>query len=265
MKETLATLVERMEKPELQDAAVIPWGSPVLAFGDPASSRIATVGLNPSNREFVDAAGCELSERLRRFHTLRSLGLTRWTDIAPRHFGMMLDSFMRYFHSNPYDVWFRALDNLISGTSASFYDRGGACHLDLVPYATAQKWTDLRPSQRSNLLSVSGDTLGLLVRDSHVQVLLLNGATVVQHLQQLTTVSLKAEFVPEWTLPRRSGSGVLGYSYKGWVNTIAGVDLGRNVLVLGFNHNIQSSFGVTTGVRNAIRLWVAESSLEVLA
>lgn len=32
----------------------IPWASPVVSFGNPAISRVATLGLNPSNLEFVD-------------------------------------------------------------------------------------------------------------------------------------------------------------------------------------------------------------------
>lgn len=34
----------------------------------------------------------------------------------------------------------------------------------------------------------------------------------------------------------------------------------RDILVLGYSHNIQSSFGVTTEVIGAIRDWVAAQS-----
>jgi hypothetical protein len=49
------------------------------------------------------------------------------------------------------------------------------------------------------------------------------------------------------------------------VRALSGVQLGREVLVLGFNHNIQSSFGVTTRVRAAIRQWVARTVHEALS
>ena len=41
---------------------------------------------------------------------------------------------------------------------------------------------------------------------------------------------------------------------------MSGIVLGRKILVLGFNHNIQSSFGVTTKVIQEIRSWIAEES-----
>ena len=40
--------------------------------------------------------------------------------------------------------------------------------------------------------------------------------------------------------------------------------MNRDILVLGYNHNIQSSFGVTNEAIRAIRDWVAERSGGVL-
>ena len=62
----------------------------------------------------------------------------------------------------------------------------------------------------------------------------------------------------EWSLPRRDSAGVAGIAYKGMIDEISGVSLSRPVLVLGYNHNIQSSFGVTGEVIGGIRAWVAE-------
>ena len=56
---------------------MIPWSCPVPAFGDLLNSFVATLGLNPSNREFVDEEGNELEGAARRLHTLRSLSLSR--------------------------------------------------------------------------------------------------------------------------------------------------------------------------------------------
>ena len=46
----------------------------------------------------------------------------------------------------------------------------------------------------------------------------------------------------------------------GVVTSVNGIDIGHGVLVLGFNHNLQSSFGVTSQVLQAIRRWVTEAS-----
>ena len=76
----LATLIDRLDGPAVSKTDVIRWGCPVPSFGDLSSARIATVGLNPSNREFVDGLGNELEGPSRRFHTLKSLGIASWAD-----------------------------------------------------------------------------------------------------------------------------------------------------------------------------------------
>jgi len=170
-----------MERPHVAGMGIVPWGAPVPAFGDLATARVATVGLNPSNREFMDAHGNELRGTSRRFHTLHSLGLTSWGDIDARHLRLILDSFRSYFHVNPYDRWFRPLNHVLSGTQTSYYDEfSSVCHLDLIPYATTGKWTALNRSQRSALLDLADNSLAELLCDSNVRVILLNGHSVVE-------------------------------------------------------------------------------------
>lgn len=260
----LVTLIERIADTAARDADVIPWGSPVPAFGDPTVARVATLGLNPSNREFVDGDGAELAGDSRRFHTLTSLGLSGWDDADADHLDRILLSCYDYFAGNPYDRWFRKLDTVVSATGASFYNpQSPACHLDLIPYATARKWTELRPRQRLGLLHLAGDTLGRLLRDSAVGVLILNGQSVVTHFQEATGIALQRREMPSWALPRQSGA-VAGYAYRGCVDSVSGYALPRELLVLGFNHNLQSSYGVTSNVIKAIRHWVGSATSEVL-
>lgn len=266
MQTTLASLLERLDNKALSSAQVIPWSSPIPSFGDLSHSTVATLGLNPSNREFVDIQGKELDGSFRRFHTLKSLGLRKWSDATAQHQKLIMRSCHRYFYKNPYDGWFKGLDKIISGTKASYYDMSvKACHLDLIPYATACKWTELTSQQRSLLLALAGDTLGLLIKDSPVRLLILNGKTVIENLQKISDVNFKEESIPDWTLPRKSGIGVRGIAYSGTVKEVAGVHLDREVHVLGFNHNIQSSFGVTTRVKNAIRNWITKSAEEIIS
>lgn len=199
----------------------------------------------------------ELRGAERRFHTLQSLALDSWLEADARHLSMILDSCRTYFQTNPYDRWFRKLDEVVAGANASFYDESAsACHLDLVPYATAEKWTGLRSRERDTLLSITGDTLGQLLRDSQIRVLILNGMSVVRGFEQLAGVQLSSEEVPAWTLPRRRGSGVRGIAFAGRVDRIASTRLNHRLLVLGYNHNLQSSFGVTSRVVHEIRAWI---------
>src|SRR3954453_11700850 len=184
MLEMLSRLIKRMSSAADEATDVIPWSCPVPAFGDLSTSFVATLGLNPSNREFVDEAGNELPGAARRLHTLRSLGLARWADANAGHIEQIEDGCRRYFARNPYNDWFRTLDLLIAGTRASYYGMfAGACHLDLIPFATRRKWTELTHSQRSTFRGMAGDTLGSLLRDSPIRLVVVNGTTVLENLQ----------------------------------------------------------------------------------
>jgi hypothetical protein len=256
----LATLIDRLNDRLLIETEVIKWSCPVPSFGDLSRSKTATLGLNPSNKEFVDNSGNELDGTSRRFHTLKSLNLKCWSEVEDRHLDLINDTCRAYFSRNPYNSWFKKLDYLITETNTSFYDHSEtACHLDLIPYATSCKWVELNKLQRSSLLTAAADTLGLLLKNSPVKVLILNGESVVNHFQHIAEVQLNKEIRQNWELPRRSHLGVKGFSYKGFVNRISGIKLDREILVLGFNHNIQSSFGVTKEVTGAIKTWISKT------
>lgn len=260
LEANILELVKLLGDEALHSAGVIPWSSPIPSFGDLGQAKIATLGLNPSNREFVDARGDELDGANRRFHTLKSLSLSSWAKAKDRHLELMAESCRTYFKANPYDGWFKRLDEIIVGTKCSYYERQSdlACHLDLIPFATAEKWMTLTNSQRLALLSYGGDTLGRLVRDSSIKVLILNGASVVAGFERAAGVSLNHQVMPTWALPRRSTPDVPGVGYRGKVHRMGHVSLGREVLVLGFNHNIQSSFGVTKDVKSEIAKWIGK-------
>lgn len=263
-KEILATLVNRLEGNQLRELNVIPWAAPVISFGDLSRSRIATLGLNPSNREYVDVSGKELTGSERRFHTLKSLGIKRWSQATDEHFDQILMSCDKYFEGNPYDTWFQALNKLLVGVEATYYGMfSDACHLDLVPYATSCKWVELSTNQRTCLLKIVGDALGLLLKNSSVEVLVLNGRSVIDNLQMIGDARFKERAIPSWTLPRRDSKGVIGYAYTGVVSEISGISLDREITVLGYSHNIQSSFGVTTQVKDAIQRWITRNTNEV--
>lgn len=265
MKNTLLILLERLNAHSIRSTKIIPWSSPIPSFGNLQCSSMATLGLNPSNREFVDRGGCELNGSFRRFHTLNSLAISQWADADEQHLNMIIESCHNYFHKNPYDGWFKKLNDLISGTKFSYYDNSNrACHLDLIPYATSCKWAGLTVRERAVLMELAGDALALLLRDSPVRCLILNGQGTVEGLKLLSGIKFHQEEVPSWLLPRKTGAGVKGYAYTGVLKEISGIRLNRDIKVLGFNHNIQSSFGVTTQVRSSIKDWITDAAKEVL-
>ena len=269
MLSSLPTLISRIESAEMRRCGVISWGCPVPVFGNLSRSTVATLGINPSNLEFVDEKGDELKGQLRRFHTLHSLELPNWGSADATHLRVILESFDEYFHRNPYDLWFKKLDAVLSGARATFYDEPQsslpafdaerlACHLDLVPYATREKWTNLSSRQRESLLRFGGNCLGQLLRDSQIEFVICNGRSVVQQLEDVADIELVCTELKGSELPRSSVPDVRGFVYAGTLTELCGVDLGREVSVLGFNHNLQSSFGVTKKVIRKLTEWIAD-------
>ncbi|QRM90980.1 hypothetical protein FG167_07310 [Lacinutrix sp. WUR7] len=243
---------------DIKYADVIPWSTPIYSFGNISNSKIATLGINPSNREFEDLNGVELNGNNRRFHTLKSLKINSWTEIDSAKTNYIKTLCDEYFSRNPYDQWFKKLDYLISGSSYSYYfPSTEACHLDLIPYATSKKWSDLRPNQKHFLLDKSSLLLGHLLKNSSINYLILNGSTVIKTFEQISDVTFRKELQTDWVLNRKNGKNVNGYSFEGDVNKIGGIKLKQAIKVFGFNHNIQSSFGVTSIVQKSIRNWLS--------
>ena len=118
--------------------------------------------------------------------------------------------------------------------------------------------------ERTLLLTVAGDTLALRLEDSPVRILILNGSSVVKQFEDIAGVSLERREMRSWSLPRQSQPDVAGFAYKGMIDVVSGIGLGHTMLVLGFNHNLQSSFGVTTEVMHAIRGWITRAANEMI-
>lgn len=238
---------------------VIGWGCPVPFFGHLESARLATVGINPSNREFVGTDGAELAGDERRLPTLGSLGLSSWSQADAAALRSILLACRQYFERNPYGGWFGSLQRIIELTGHSYYaPRSDACHLDIIPWATVGKWGMLSSAARRQLTHRAAEVLADIVACSPLSMLILNGQQVVSQFEVLTGRRLDARRIPDWDLPRRSGRAVPGVAYCGQISAIAEIPLDRELLVVGYNHNLQSSFGVTTVVRDGISMWIAD-------
>lgn len=216
---------------------IVTGSTPVIAFGDLFSARVATLGLNPSNREFVDLDGRLLSGEKRRLATLESLRLERLSSATDQDAARIAEECATYFQRNPYRGWFDQLEPILKLFGASYYD-GSACHLDLVQWATMPKWGRLTSEERRQLLV--GDTPFLVEQLQHegIRHLLLNGASVVTQFSNLLGVKLTelACIVEGGRYPTRI--------YRG--------ELLRRVRVIGWTSNIQSPFGLTLRRRQLI-------------
>jgi hypothetical protein len=264
MTQILSDLLNNYIDDEFLSSQIIPWASPILAFGNPLTARLATLGLNPSNKEFVDKSGIELSGFNKRFETLNSLDIKNWADIEAKHLNSIIYSYNVYFSNRPYDAWFKKLDFLISGTNNSYYfPYGNACHLDLSPFATSIKWGELTTTQRKYLLDISVDSLALILNESKIDIIILNGTSVVEYLAMYSDSLMEKILLPHAILKRTNSSDVMGYGFIGVVNKIGNIKLNRAINIIGYNHNVQSSFGITKDVQIALRNWIADKYISI--
>lgn len=261
MYSAMSRLVEALDSVR-HESGVVTWACPVPFFGQIDRARVATVGINPSNREFVATDGTELDGLERRLPTLASLALSDWSQATGGDVRTVTQACLRYFERNPYRLWFDVLERMLNRGGFSYYSGPRAAHIDLVAYATASKWGRLDLAVRKQLIARGRKTLATVIRDSPVELLVLNGRSVVNEFVASAEIELCAIEVPAWTLPRSAGLGVVGIRYSGILRSVAGIDLERPVRVIGFNHNLQSSFGVTTTVMRRIGQDVGETVAE---
>jgi hypothetical protein len=249
-------MLSHLSNDDLIKSEVIQEASPIISFGKTSISKIATMGLNPSDQEFYGKDGTELDGASRRFHTLKSLGLKDWQGAKDVEIEKILIACEEYFFRNPYDRWFKPLNYIISGAGVSFYDSyNSACHLDLVPYATKEKWGNLSERQKKNLLNVGANFLVDIINNTSIEVIVLNGRSVVKRFEEIIGHELDKKEYSDWALPR-AGEHVKGEAYSGVINSIGRIHLQKSIKILGYNHNIQSSFGVTKQVKSSIKAWI---------
>lgn len=127
---------------------------PVLWFGNhKKENKIVTLGLNPSFGEFFQNQEDARERRYlksseERFYIYTEKDLENLED--PTVLNKVLQSYDRYFHKNPYTRWFGKpggynVELFINQLDASFYgDKPIGCvHIDLLPFVTTEKFSDL--------------------------------------------------------------------------------------------------------------------------
>lgn len=251
--------IEAYSDPIFIESSVIKWASPIISFGNLEKAKVATVGLNPSDMEFVDRNKEELKIDSRRFHTLSSLNIEKWDDLDDHRTMKILELNKRYFSNNPYNLWFKKLNYVLEDSDLSYYfPLNNACHIDIVPYATSKKWVELKLEEKQYLINKSKGILDNILKVSNISFLVLNGRSVIENLRKVFDISFEVNHQPTWDLKQNSGRIVKGYSFVGNISSVGDVELSRIIKIVGYNHNIQSSFGITKYVLDEIKKWITE-------
>jgi hypothetical protein len=226
---TVAPVVaERIRRPVPAGLSVLPGSLPVVSFGDPNAATVATLSLNPSWLEFQSASGAWLLGRQRRLASLVSLVADDPRDLDNAQVAQVVAQSKAYFRGpNWYRRWFHWLESLLQESDAGSYLDGSACHLDLMQWATKPAQGELPAPVWKRLVEQDHDFLHRQLRNSNVDVVLLNGASVVRWVQQAGLVSNFDEDALAYQAS--NGNGTIrvyravaeGVSFLGWNRPLA--------------------------------------------
>jgi len=173
----------------------------VLFFGDLFTAQIATIGINPSKREYLDRLGRELTGPDRRFHTLTSLEAGSRNELSAEQCDKAIEAMQAYFRrAKTVYGWFKALDRVTRAIGCA-YESGEAVHLDLVQEATDPTWSMLKqsnPEEAQTLLASDLPFLRWLIEAFPLKFLVCNGWTVFDVVRQI----LGARIVEQGRLAR---------------------------------------------------------------
>jgi hypothetical protein len=202
--------------------STVPASLPVLFFGDPFTSAVATVGINPSRQEYLSPNGQELDGTQRRFETLRSLGASSRSSLDAVQSITAIERMRRYFDPDrPVYAWFNGLSRLIQGMGASFRDRS-AVHLDLVQEATDPVWSQLMKADRAQAVAVLHRDLSFLrkqIEEFAFRIIVCTSARVYREISHM----LRVRLIQSGTLARLN-----------W--TVATAELSRGLIgIVGWN------------------------------
>ena len=223
-------LERRLRSPAPSGTSVVLGSTPVPAFGDFTTARVATLGLNPSRAEFLARSGVLLAGDQARFVTLPALRLTSLGDASHDALAEVVEGTRRYFQKQPYLGWFGRLDALLRVAGATYFD-GSACHLDLAHWATDPVWAKLDSTARKALVDDGVDFLRWQLTTFRISHVLLNGRGVCREVERRLGVTLsEVESIP-------GPIGKPAQLYAGRLPNGPGF--------IGWSVNLQSSFGVT--------------------
>jgi hypothetical protein len=154
---------------------VVPHTPPIVSFGNFQKARIASLGLNPSHREFS--------------HGYVKMGFGNLETASPSTIRSIIEDQYSYFRRQQYR-WFRKFGMIVDACGASYKD-GSAASLDIVQWATQPVWGGLTVRQKRKLLESDVPFLAQQLRNEKIEALLINGRGVMEALRQFMGLELR--------------------------------------------------------------------------
>lgn len=242
-------IVERLHVDPPNNCTIVNGSTPIIAFGQFRSAKVATVSLNPSWAEF------EKVKDKHRFHTLQTLGVKNYSEITDEHINQIVDYCERYFEryyttgvrkikKNPlyYKAWFVPMEKMINDITGCSYFNGTACHLDISQWATTRTWGNLKENQTELLVGkMDLELLRYQVLTNNYEIILLNGATASEvFLKKCININNYETITIQKTIRKKGEKTITkveGYYVE--VSHLLGKELKKPIKIIGWNDYIQ--------------------------
>ena len=144
--EILDHLIKRTMEAFPKNAPIVEHSTPVVAFGDCTTARVATLGINPSYEEFQDSSGELLKGKEKRLVDHESLGGEFTGGLSESQAEKVIAGCSKYFLNRPFE-WFDDIENVVLKPNGITYSSGEACHLDVIQWATNPIWSKITNQQ----------------------------------------------------------------------------------------------------------------------
>lgn len=223
--EILDRLIKRTMEAFPKNAPIVEHSTPVVAFGDCTTARVATLGINPSYEEFQDSSGELLKGKEKRLVDHESLGGEFTGGLSVSQAEKVIAGCSKYFLNRPFE-WFDDIENVVLKPNGITYSSGEACHLDVIQWATNPIWSKITNQQECiSLLENDSEFLKFQITSQGYDFIFLNGNTVIKQVKSLNLVKLQ-----------HAGFTSFGHGVRKsrlWIG-----ELGRTKFI-GWNLNIQ--------------------------
>ena len=189
--EILDRLIKRTMKAFPKNAPIVEHSTPVVAFGDCTTARVATLGINPSFEEFQDSSGELLKGIEKRLVDHESLGGDFTGGLSESQAEKVISGCSKYFLNRPFE-WFDDIENVVLKPNGITYSSGEACHLDVIQWATNPIWSKITNQQECiSLLENDSEFLKFQITSQGYDFIFLNGNTVIKQVKSLNLVKLQ--------------------------------------------------------------------------
>ena len=251
MQNEITALLNLLHNGSLSGTKVMQAAAPIAFFGDITNATLATIALNPSDKEFgPNSKGpfVYYTTFNRRVHHMGSLGLANWSLAGSTQVTNIYDDCIGYFGRRPYMQWFSVLERLLvkAGYSYSKPYHKVACSLDLVPFATQPTWNGLSNSEKEYLYRLSKPILQNILLKSKIETIFLNGQQTVDQFNIYFGTALNSSEIPYLSTKGKPRTLKV---YQGWL--LIGT---RNYKICGVNLYLQ--YTGSDAVLNLIKTYI---------